>query len=284
MPSTHDIDLERAGAAVTPAALPDRLTLIAISALAYIAAVALHEHLGHATACALLGSHPSEMGAFYIECDDSRLTSVGIRLVAIAGPLVSLAIGIVCLPLAARCTSPAAFYFAWLLGTLGLMDAAGYPLFSGVSGFGDLGTTSDGALRGVTPQWAWRVAETAAGLVAYTAVVRYAARALEPRLSGTGRARIRSARLTMLWSYSVGAAVYLAIGILNPHGLVIVVTSALASSIGGTSGLLWMTRFLKREPATQGPGIYFGRSWGWIVAAAVLTLGYAVVFGPTLRP
>lgn len=87
---------------IAPDALPDRLTLIALSALAYIVAVALQEHLGHATACAFLGSHPTELGAFYIECDDARLTSFGIRLVALAGPLVSLVLGLVCLPLAAR--------------------------------------------------------------------------------------------------------------------------------------------------------------------------------------
>ena len=276
--------MQRAESGPAPGALPDRLTLVAISALAYVVAVALHEHLGHATACALLGSHPTEMGAFYIECDDSKLTRVAIRLVAIAGPLVSLAIGILCVPFARRLASPAAFYFIWLLGTLGLMDAAGYPLFSGVSGLGDLGTTTDGALRGVTPEWAWRAVEAAAGLIAYIGVVRYAARALEPRLSGVGVTRIRPARLTMLWSYFTGAAVYLAIGILNPYGLVIVITSALASSMGGTSGLLWMTRVLKREPSAHGPGIYFGRSWTWIILAAAITLGYAVVFGPTLRP
>jgi hypothetical protein len=276
--------MQRAESGPAPGALPDRLTLVAISALAYVVAVALHEHLGHATACALLGSHPTEMGAFYIECDDAKLTGVAIRLVAIAGPLVSLAIGIVCVPFARRLTSPAAFYFTWLLGTLGLMGAAGYPLFSGVSGLGDLGTTTDGALRGATPEWAWRAVEAAAGLIAYIAVVRYAARALEPRLSGVGVTRIRPARLTTLWSYFTGAAVYLAIGILNPYGLVIVITSALASSMGGTSGLLWMTRLLKREPSAHGPGIYFGRSWTWIIVAAAITLGYAAVFGPTLRP
>jgi hypothetical protein len=52
-----------------PIALPDKLTLIAVSAIAYILAVALHEHLGHATACVLLGSHPLELGAFYVNCD-----------------------------------------------------------------------------------------------------------------------------------------------------------------------------------------------------------------------
>src|SRR5215469_8315756 len=77
-------------------ALPDLLTLIGVSALAYVLATALHEHLGHALACVALGSHPLEMGAFYIECDDTRLGSVSLRLVSLAGPVVSLLTGLVC--------------------------------------------------------------------------------------------------------------------------------------------------------------------------------------------
>jgi hypothetical protein len=30
--------------------------------------------------------------------------------------------------------------------------------------------------------------------------------------------------------------------------------------------------------------VVFARSWGWIGAAAVLTLAYAIVLGPTLKP
>ena len=56
---------------------PDKLTLMAISCLAYIIAVALHEHAGHSFACVLLGSHPTEMGAFYAECDYRGMSSRG---------------------------------------------------------------------------------------------------------------------------------------------------------------------------------------------------------------
>jgi hypothetical protein len=84
------------------APLPDRLTLIAISALAYVVGVALHEHLGHALACVVLGSHPTEMGAYYVNCDDARLSSFSIRLVQLAGPFVSVLTGVVCFALVRR--------------------------------------------------------------------------------------------------------------------------------------------------------------------------------------
>jgi hypothetical protein len=93
-------------------------------------AVALHEHLGHAATCALLGSRATQMGAFYVECNDTRLSSLRIRLVALAGPVVTLMTGAASLLLLRRLRNQtsAGWYFTWLLGTLGLMSAAGYPL------------------------------------------------------------------------------------------------------------------------------------------------------------
>jgi hypothetical protein len=266
--------------------MPDKLTLMAISALAYVVAVALHEHLGHASACVLLGSHPTELGAFYVNCDDSRLSALGVRAVALAGPFVSVLTGIASFLVLPRLPSQAsrAFYFTWLLGSIALMDAAGYAAFSGVAGIGDLGVGEGGALDGAAPQWLWRIALIAVGVVSYGQVMALSVRRIAPRVGGAGTARIRAARGIALISYLTGAAVYLAIGLLNPHGLLIVAVSALPASLGGTSGLLWMMLGLAREPPVPGSGLYFARSWGWIVVASVITLGYAVFLGPTSRP
>lgn len=264
---------------------PDRPTLIAISALAYVVGVALHEHLGHATACVLLGGHVSEMGAFYVNCDHPGMGPWSVRAVAIAGPLVSALTGTVAFGLLPRIRDDAraGFYFTWLLGSLGLMSAAGYPLFSGISGIGDLGNAPDGALHGATPLWAWRLALTVAGGFAYWWVVRLSARRMDAHASGAGRDRIRAARLTALDSYLTGAVVFVAIGVLNPHGFVIVATSAVASSVGGTSGLLWMMQLLDRRRTVSEAGVAFARSWGWIGGAAAAVVAYGAVFGPTLR-
>jgi hypothetical protein len=205
--------------------------------------------------------------------------------VELAGPLVSVLTGVVCLQLSRlpRLTG-AGFYFLWLLGALGLMDAAGYALFSGASSLGDLGTTSAGALHGVTPEWLWRVGLFLVGVVTYIWVMRIAVAALAPRATGAGDGRVRCAQRVALISYLTGGAVAVLIGLCNPPGLVIVVTSAIASSFGGTIGLLFMMQWLQRQPDGQGPGLYFARSWGWIGIAAVLTVAYAAIFGPTLRP
>jgi hypothetical protein len=261
-------------------------TLIAIAAIAYVVAVGLHEHLGHSTACVLLGSHPLELGAFYMNCDDSPLSSAAVRMVALAGPCVSLLTGIVSLLLLSHLPGEASrgFYFLWLLGTIALMCAAGYLLFSGISGLGDLGTGADGALRGVHPEWLWRIALTALGVLSYAGVVALSVRLIAPRLDGDAEARVRQGSRLNLIAYWSGAAVYLLIGLLNPLGMLILLESVLPSSLGGTSGLLWMMQWLDRRQPPTGPGLSITRSMGWMLAAGVITIAYGLALGPTLRP
>jgi hypothetical protein len=277
-----------AAAAPPEAHGPDMTTLVAVSALAYVLAVALHEHGGHATACVLLGSHLKELGAFYVDCDDSALSSAGIRMVAVAGPLVSLILGIGSFAVLRRVSParPLAYYFTWLLGGLGLMSATGYPLFSGVSGLGDLGTTQDGALFGATPEWLWRVALTITGAVAYFFVVRHLGRTMIPLVGATAGPRMAQARRATWISYATGAALYLAIGAFNPLGWSIIFLSVLPSSLGATSGLLWMWGvYRRRAPAAGvGSGLGFGRNITWILLSVLIVIAYAVLFGPSLRP
>jgi hypothetical protein len=269
---------------------PDRLTLIAISCLAYVLAVALHEHAGHSAACVLLGSHVKEMGAFYVDCDETGLTDLGQRLVALAGPLVSLLTGIVGVAVARRMprSSRCGHYFSWLVGSLGLMSAAGYPLFSGILGLGDLGTTRDGAFYGVAPEWLWRIVLTVIGAFAYREVLKIMWRTMAPQLSAVEPVHIETARRTTMTSYFAGAVLYAAIGVLNPHGFLIIAISVLPSSLGGTCGLLVMWSMIHRYPApapqAPSPGLNFARSWTWIGVASVITIAYAAILGPTFWP
>lgn len=265
---------------------PDWATLVAISALAYLLAVGLHEHLGHAAACVVLGSRPLEVGAFYVDCDYSSLSDARIRLVALAGPVVSLVVGVggfLVLRRLPRNASPLS-YFVWLLGTIGLMSATGYLLFSGISGIGDFGTGRDGVLYHAAPEWFWRIVLTIAGVAGYVLTIFVALRAIDPRIAGAGDTRVGYASRLALTSYLTGAVVFVAIGLLNPHGLIIVLISAAASSLGATSGLLWMMQLLDRKRETPGPGLIFQRNWRWIALGGLAALVYAIVLGPTLRP
>ena len=264
----------------------DRLTLIAISALAYIAAISLHELLGHAAACLALGNRLTEVNAFYVNCDYPRMSDAGIRLFFVAGPVVSLIIGVVSL-LVLRRLPPQAFatkYFVWLLGSIALMAATGYLLFSGITGLGDFGTSRYGVLYQVTPAGLWRIVITIAGIASYILIAYISARAMDRIIGGGGVERIRRARHLALTSYLTGGAVSVAIGLLNPLGLRIVVESAVASSLGASSGLLWMMQFLYWKTSSSAPVLTFGRSWRWIATGGIATLVYALVFGPSLRP
>jgi hypothetical protein len=129
----------------------------------------------------------------------------------------------------------------------------------------------------------WRIALVVGSYVAYRWVVRVFLRPIEARAAGVGRPRIQAAQHMALTAYFAGVGIYLLIGLLNPQGLFIVVTSALAASMGGTSGLLWMMRLLDQGHEVPPPGLYFGRSWMWISVAAVVVAIYAAILGPSVR-
>lgn len=179
----------------------------------------------------------------------------------------------------------AGYYFVWLLGGLGLMSGTGYLLFSGFSGLGDLGMEPDGALRGATPQWLWRLGLIAVGARTYLSVVRYLRRRLTAQLPSDRAEQLALARRVSRISYLTGALAYLFIGAFNPHGFDIVVLSVLPSSLGASCGLLWMWSSRRAAPAPAphcaGPGLYFARSRGWLAVAAALTLAYGVLLGPS---
>jgi len=269
----------------TAAAKSDKLTLISISALAYIIAVGLHEHLGHALMCVILGVHPTGLGAFYVNFNKAGVNEFYIRLISLAGPMVSLLTGVVCfVVLRMRRQEPSSgYYFTWLLGILGLMSAAGYLFFSGFSGIGDFGTTSDGVFYNVSPEWLIRSLLVVVGFSCYFLVILFAVRKIDNLISGSGHARIRYASRLAYASYFTGAAVDILIGLLNPHGLVIVLTSAAAGSLGGTSGLLWMMQTMNRKRVVTGPGLIINRSWLWITVSIIIVAAYAIIFGPTIK-
>jgi len=274
-------------AGATPrAAHVDPLTLVAVSMLVYVTATALHEYLGHAAACALLGGTVRELNAFYVDCAYGGMRDLPVRVVAAAGPLVSLVTGLAGFRVLRRMgrASPHAAYAVWLLSTISLMTATGYLMFSGVSGLGDFGTSRDGTLFMLEPAALWRGGITVLGLAGYAGAVLAGLRAMEALLGGEGRARVARAQTLALGSYLSGASMAVLVGLLNPHGMVIVLTSAAASTLGGTSGLAWMMQLLKREPRTDLPLLGVARDWRWIGAALLVVAVYAGVLGPSLRP
>ncbi len=264
----------------------DILTLVVTSAAAYLLATGLHELLGHGLACFMVHGQVLELGAFYVNCGYNGVSDPAIRWVVFAGPLVSLLTGGVAFLLLPKVPAgrPRLAFFVWILGALGLMTFTGYLLFSGVSGLGDFGTSRDGLIYAMKPQWLWQVLEALIGAASYYGVVVFSGRQMDRLIGGGGRERVRRAQRIAMIAYFSGAAVSLLIGLLNPHGMVIFLTSAAATSLGGTSGLLWMMQLLDRRKESATSPFRMERSWAWIVAGLLAIGLYAGVFGPTLRP
>ena len=262
----------------------DYPTIIMISILAYVVTTALHEFCGHAVACSLLSGTITELNAFYIDCQYEAISDLSIRLIAIAGPLASLLTGVITLLLVRRLRklSPHMVYFLWLLGTISLMTATSYLIFSGITGVGDFGISRDGALFQMSPSWLWRIVLTVVGIIAYGCVVINSLKSLNSFLGGENPKRTIQAKTLTLISYLSGCIMAVLVGLLNPKGFEIILLSSLASTAGGTSALLWMMRFLKADEVNAQPLIKITRNYYWIGVGLIFLGLYAIVFGPSL--
>ena len=262
----------------------DFFTLIAISAFAFMLAVALHEIGGHALTCVALGGHLNEVGAFYVDCATASLSIMGNRIVAFAGPLVSLLMGLLGMYIFARVnkTNSQLKYFLWHFATVNLMIATGYLLFSGIIGIGDFGMDQSGVFYQAQPEWVYRGGLTVLGAASYFGVILFSLRKMDTFIGGQGVERVHRAQILSLTSYLTGGIVAVLIGLLNPHGIIIVLVSSLASSMGGTSGLAWMMQLLNRKKDTGMPPFVLERNWAWISVSLIFLVVYTTILGPTI--
>jgi len=258
----------------------DRLTIAAIAVLAYSLANIVHEGLGHGGACLLLGARPTMFNAIFFSYDETTASDTVQRLISAAGSIVNVIVGLPIVAFIRRrgALAPPLRYFLWLFAAVNLLTAFGYLLYSGVGGIGDWARV----IQGAEPAIVFRLVMSTVGAVLYFVVApRLLMPALDPFLGVDPMERTRRAKLLMLLPYFIGAITLIVAGILNPLGMKIVLISAAAASLGGTSLLAWYHRRLRHPSAlVQEPPLGIARSWGWI-AAAVVGLGiFVFVLGP----
>ena len=258
----------------------DRITLIAISALAYALANVVHEGLGHGGACLLLGARPTMFNAIFFNYDETTASETVQRLISAAGTIVNVIVG---LPLVALLGSRASLsphwrYFLWLFCAVNLLTAFGYLLFSGIGGIGDWSRVIEGA----QPAILFRLLLVVPGGLLYFVVApRVLMPALDPFLGRDPAARVARARVLSLIPYITGAATLVVAGLLNPLGMKVVLISAAAASLGGTSLLAWYPP-IPRAPSSHATDVPLGvgRSIPWIVAAVIGMAFFVLVLGP----
>jgi hypothetical protein len=247
----------------------DRLTLIAISALACILQDVLHEGLGHGVTAWLSGARNVTLSTVALQSD------IDTRWIAANGTLVNLFFAAIfwLLLLGLRHCRPATRYFLVLAMAGNLFTGTGYFFFSGITNFGDWAAV----IRGLHPRWMWQLGLVVVGVASYYASMLLVATKLNPfRSKDEDSRRLRGLCWTPYFTDGILAGLG---GLLNPAGLFYVIASALPSTLGANAGLLSLPSMMRRGSSSQEPLAPIERSPAWITTAALTSLLFIFVLG-----
>lgn len=273
--------MERENASNSLSAL-DPLTIAAIGLLVGALADFIHEGLGHGGACLLVGGKPTLLTSMNFGWDESGFPRWTLRVVAAGGTIANLLAGALALTMLRRPPSAVHLhYFLWLFAAVNLYVGTGYFLYSGVSNIGDWANV----IAELPGKWLWRGLLALVGRASYFLCVRTMVAKAEPLTGGDPGVRYRRANLLMLIPYFAGAGMGVIAGALNPQAKTLLLISAVAASLGGTSGLAWGPQLL-RDPhwvvSSTAPA-EIPRHWGWTAAGLLVAVVFVVLLGPGLK-
>jgi hypothetical protein len=245
----------------------DRLTVIAISALACILQDVLHEGLGHGVTAWLSGAHKVTMSTVALQSD------IDTRWISANGTLVNLLFAAIfwVVLLRPQRYRPTTRYFLVLAMTGNFFTGTGYFFFSGVSNFGDWAAV----IQGLQPHWAWQLGLVVLGVASYYASMLLVAVKLNP-FRGQDGSRLRGLCWTPYFTDGILAGLG---GLLNPAGLFYVIASALPSTLGANAGLLSLPSMMRKSGDRETQVGPVERSMPWIATAAVASLLFVFVLG-----
>lgn len=243
----------------------DTPTLFILGALAYLAAMLLHEAVGHGSLCLVVG------GAAVITLTATQCTVASPAMVA-AGPLANLIGGLATWALLARASTmpPMRRWFLWLFAACNLFVFAGYLAWGGAADFGDWAVLGHDIQPVILP----RAGELLLGALLYYLAIRLLA-ARQPRESVE-----RLGRLTRLPWIGAGVAAIL-MGVMNPIGVTQSLILPGLSSLGGLIGLFFVSGIPPAASSTPMPPIT--RRPQFLVAGLLAILVVAIVFGRGLQ-
>jgi hypothetical protein len=260
----------------------DPLTIVAIGLMVGVLADFIHEGLGHGGACLLVRGKPTLLTSMNFDWDESGFPRWAVRVVAAGGTIANLLAGALALARLRRLQSAVHLhYFLWLFAAVNLYVGTGYFLYSGLSNIGDWANV----IAGLPGHWLWRGLLALLGGASYFLCVRMMLAKVTPLTGGDPALRYRRANLLMLIPYFAGAVMGVVAGALNPQAKALLLISAVAASLGGTSGLAWGPQLL-RDPdwlvSSTAPAPIL-RHWGWIAAGFLIAVVFVVILGPGLK-
>jgi hypothetical protein len=246
-------------------------TTASIGIVAYAAMDMCHEVLGHGLAT-----------LFVDDVTPVRLTTVALssagavsRSVALAGPLMNVALGVLALAWFRRLADfGTGAFFLWVFATVNLLNGTGYAMYSGILDFGDLAVV----IAGWQPHVGWRVGLAALGVAGYYFVLRIASSSLARRLD-VGEVRREVVPSLTLPVYVAGGLLLVAGAAMNPTPNLILLVGA-SGGFGCMLGMAFVPAFL--EPAAnQAVGdVPWGWSWAWIAGAVFVAGIFVFIVGP----
>ncbi|TPG42809.1 hypothetical protein EAH79_02850 [Sphingomonas koreensis] len=255
----------------------DPITIIGLGLILMPVLTMWHEIGGHVSACLLTGGRLRTIGAFYIDCDSVTLMTQ--RIVACAGVVMDGALSLIAWALWSRARGDLMRLVLWLIAVSKGFVAAGYFLFSGVSGYGDLGPGPGGGIGPLADPWAWRIGFILFGALVYWWLVMHAIGALTQMLGDSAETGGSRRRIAHLYYIVIGLAAVL-VGLFNPVGLVITIMSALASAFGGNAGFISIGYAVPKKTVLK--PFVIPRSWPALAVGAIVAITFAVLLGPSI--
>jgi hypothetical protein len=260
----------------------DAPTLLGAGIVVYVLSTLAHE-MGHLVAMLLVGVKPTTLGTVYVNGDPGHVSAWGARAVCAAGTVVTFVLAAFG-ALAFRSTRSRgmARYVLWLIATENGSVAAGYFMFSPLTGAGDWANFN----KGLEPQLPIAIGMTVFGTFLFVTVLTISARALTG-LVGAGAERTpKLVRMTVV-PYLAGCSAVTGATALTSANRGFFLMAAIGSSFFATSTLLhhlWLEQKLyKKRNTTNDGGVSIDRSIVWIAAGALILGTYAMVLGPGLR-
>ena len=260
----------------------DPWNVAAIAVLAFVLADVAHEVIGHGIGYVLAGGKACVLTTTRLIAANRQLGDFGGMVFDTGGPLGNLSFAAIAWlgQRVVKRPAPRLRLLLWLLMAFSLFWGFGYLLFCGVVARGDWFAL----IRGAQYLLLWRSVFVVAGLGLYLACERLVAAELHwivPASDANWRIRVRRLVLT---SYAAGGLIACAGAILDPRGIWEVWNSGAMSSFVAALGLLRTPRLfpgLPDKPVASASVV--GRSGGWILAAAIVSIFYIAILGPGVK-